>query len=505
MNAESWLLLLVLCSSLVTGLIIFVLPEKSTKTRTILNMVGATIKVLGVFAMGWGLLVHGTVYELGFSMGLGFEFLLRVDLLSLMFVSLSSNLWFLTTMYAVGYLEDSQNRGRFFGFFSLCVTASTGVALSGNLITFFIFYEFLTLATYPLVVHRGTAEALAAGRTYLWYAMSAGAVLLWGVAWLHVAVGPFNFTPGGVLRSVAGVPHMELTAIFVLLIFGLSVKSAFVPMHGWLPKAMIAPAPVSALLHAVAVVKAGAFGVLRVVLDVYGKDFAADLGVLGPLAAVVAATIIFGSLRALMQNNLKRRLAYSTVSQVSYIALGAVVIAPLATIGGLAHLVHQGIMKITLFFCAGIMAKTRGIHDIDQMDGLGRSMPLTMALFTIASLGMIGVPPVAGFVSKWYLAAGGIQAGEHWVVALLVVSSALNAGYFLPILHAAWFKSAPQPQAVGSSPSPSRAWKIEAPWSLLLPALITALFCLGAGVFAGWAWSPLGVAEQIVFGREGGP
>ncbi|MFO7718046.1 MAG: proton-conducting transporter membrane subunit, partial [Desulfohalobium sp.] len=194
-----------------------------------------------------------------------------------------------------------------------------------------------------------------------------------------------------------------------------------------------------------------------------------------------------------------------TVSQVSYIALGAVVIAPLATIGGLAHLVHQGIMKITLFFCAGIMAKTRGIHDIDQMDGLGRSMPLTMALFTIASLGMIGVPPVAGFVSKWYLAAGGIQAGEHWVVALLVVSSALNAGYFLPILHAAWFKSAPQPQAVGSSPSPSRAWKIEAPWSLLLPALITALFCLGAGVFAGWAWSPLGVAEQIVFGREGGP
>ena len=501
MNAESWLLLVVLCSSLVTGLIIFVLPERSKRTRTTLNMVGATVKVLGVFAMGWGLLVHGTVHELDFSMGLGFEFLLRVDLLSLMFVSLSSNLWFLTTIYAVGYLEDSHSRSRFFGFFSLCVTASTGVALSGNLITFFIFYEFLTLVTYPLVVHRGTPEALAAGRTYLWYAMSAGAVLLWGVAWLHVAAGPFDFVPGGVLQSVSGVSRIEFIAIFILLIFGLSVKSALIPLHGWLPKAMIAPAPVSALLHAVAVVKAGAFGVLRVVLDVYGKAFAANLGVLGPLAAIVSATIIFGSIRALMQNNLKRRLAYSTVSQVSYIALGAVLLAPLATIGGLAHLVHQGIMKITLFFCAGIVAKTRGIHDIDQMDGIGRSMPLTMGMFTLASLGMIGVPPVAGFVSKWYLAAGGIQAGEHWVVALLVLSSALNAGYFLPILHAAWFKPAPETEAAGDL----QRWKSEAPWSLLVPTLITAFFCLAAGVFAAWAWSPLGVAEQIVFGRGGGP
>ncbi|MFP4168444.1 MAG: proton-conducting transporter membrane subunit [Desulfonatronovibrionaceae bacterium] len=505
MSAESWLLLVVLCSSLVTGLIIFVLPERSKTTRTTLNMVGATVKVLGVFVMGWGLLAHGTVYELGFSMGLGFEFLLRVDLLSLVFVSLSSNLWFLTTMYAVGYLEDSHNKSRFFGFFSLCVTASTGVALSGNLITFFIFYEFLTLVTYPLVVHKATPEALAAGRTYLWYAMTAGAVLLWGVAWIQVVVGPFDFVPGGVFQSASGLPRAELIAIFVLLIFGLSVKSALIPMHGWLPKAMVAPAPVSALLHAVAVVKAGAFGVLRVVLDVYGKEFAAELGVLGPLAVVVSATIIFGSLRALMQNNLKRRLAYSTVSQVSYIALGAVILAPLATTGGLAHLVHQGIMKITLFFCAGIMAKTRGIQGIDQMDGIGRSMPLTMAAFSIASLGMIGVPPVAGFVSKWYLAAGGIQAGEHWVVVLLVLSSALNAGYFLPILHAAWFKSAPETEtAVALDPAqPGR--KMEAPWSLLVPTLATAFFCLAAGVFAGWVWSPLGVAEQITFGREVGP
>jgi multicomponent Na+:H+ antiporter subunit D len=504
MNAQSWLLVMVLCSSLVTGLIIFVLPEEKTKTRTILNMAGATIKVIGVFIMGWDLLVHGTLYEVEFNMGLGFNFLLRVDLLSLAFVSLSSNLWFLTTMYAVGYLEDSHNRSRFFGFFSLCVTASTGVALAGNLITFFIFYEFLTLVTYPLVVHNATSEAIAAGRTYLWYAMSAGAVFFFAVAWLQVLVGPFDFVPGGVLHSISGLSRTNLIIIFILLIFGLSVKSALIPMHGWLPKAMVAPAPVSALLHAVAVVKAGAFGVLRVVLDVYGKGFASELGVLTPLAAVVAATILFGSFRALMQNNLKQRLAYSTVSQVSYIALGAVILAPLATVGGLTHLVHQGVMKITLFFCAGILAKIRGIHDIDQMNGIGRAMPLTMAMFTVASLGMIGVPPMAGFVSKWYLAVGGLQSGDHWVVVLLVASSALNAAYFLPILHAAWFKPVP-PFSDETVKEIARSQQAEAPWSLLVPPLVTAVFCLAAGVFAGWIWSPLGVAEQIIFGREIGP
>jgi multicomponent Na+:H+ antiporter subunit D len=267
---------------------------------------------------------------------------------------------------------------------------------------------------------------------------------------------------------------------------------------------MVAPAPVSALLHAVAVVKAGAFGVLRVVLDVYGKGFASELGVLTPLAAVVAATILFGSFRALMQNNLKQRLAYSTVSQVSYIAHGAVILAPLATVGGLTHLVHQGVMKITLFFCAGILAKVRGIHNIDQMSGIGRTMPLTMAMFTVASLGMIGVPPMAGFVSKWYLAVGGLQSGDHWVVVLLVASSALNAAYFLPILHAAWFKPVP-PFSDETAKEISRSQQAEAPWSLLVPPLVTAVFCLAAGVFAGWIWSPLGVAEQIIFGREVGP
>jgi multicomponent Na+:H+ antiporter subunit D len=503
MSMAFWLPLVVLCSSLVTGLVIFVLPEERSRLRTVLNMFGATVKVVGVFVMAWGLLVHDVIHEVRFTMGLGFDFLIRVDLLSLAFVSLSSNLWFLTTVYAVGYLEGSGNRSRFFGFFSLCVTASTGVALAGNLITFFIFYEFLTLVTYPLVVHRGTPQALAAGRTYLRYAMSAGAVLFLGVVWLQVLSGPLEFVPGGDLRSIEGLSHRDAGAIFVLLIIGLSVKCALVPCHGWLPAAMVAPAPVSALLHAVAVVKAGAFGVMRVVLDVYGKDFAAELGLLGPLTVVVVATIVFGSLRALTQDELKRRLAYSTVSQVSYIALGAVTLGPLATVGGLVHLVHQGIMKITLFFCAGILAEARGIHHVHQMDGVGRVMPVTMGIFSLAALGMIGVPPMAGFVSKWYLAQGGIQGGQDWVVGVLVASSLLNAAYFLPILHAAWFK--PLSREPARRVFPYAGGRLEAPWSLLLPTLVTGLFAVAAGVFAGWEWSPLGVAQKIALGRGGLP
>ncbi len=504
MTMTFWLPLIVLFSSLVTGLVIFMLPEERSRLRTTLNMLGASVKVAGVFLMAWGLLAHDVVYEVRFTMGFGFDFLLKVDLLSLAFVSLSSNLWFLTTLYAVGYLEGSPNRSRFFGFFSLCVTASTGVALAGNLITFFIFYEFLTLVTYPLVVHRGTPKALEAGRTYLWHAVTAGAVLFLAVVWLQVLSGPFDFVPGGALHAVENLSGTDLKVIFALLIIGLGVKSALVPLHGWLPTAMIAPAPVTALLHAVAVVKAGAFGVMRVIFDVYGKDFAADLGLLSPLALVVVVTILFGSVRALMQRELKRRLAYSTVSQISYIVLGAVVLGPLATVGGLVHLVHQGIMKITLFFCAGILSEFLGIYRIDQMDGVGRKMPVTMALFSIAALGMIGVPPVAGFVSKWHLAQGGIQGGQEWVVAVLVVSSLLNAAYFLPILHACWFKPAAMDfEGTNTQRGTFSKWW-EAPWTLMLPTLATALFSLAAGVFAGWEWSPLGVAEKIARGRDGG-
>ena len=252
---------------------------------------------------------------------------------------------------------------------------------------------------------------------------------------------------------------------------------------------MVAPAPVSALLHAVAVVKAGAFGIMRIVYDVYGVTLAKDLGLATPLAALAAVTIVYGSLRALREDDLKRRLAFSTVSQVSYITLGVAVISPLAAVGGLAHLIHQGLMKITMFLCAGNVAEERGIKKISQMDGLGPLMPATMVPFTIAVFGMIGVPPLAGFISKWYLAAGGLQAGDAWVVPVLLVSSLLNACYFLPILYRLWFK--PLPEAV-------RPMSRRLGWMLLAPPAVTATLVILAGLLANAPFAPLGWTEFIV-------
>jgi multicomponent Na+:H+ antiporter subunit D len=490
MSWESALPLAVLASSLVPGVLIFFLPEARVRLRSALNMTGASLKVGLVGVVVWAVLA-GYELETRASLVPGFDLLLRVDRTSLMFAVLSAGLWFVTTIYAIGYLEGSPNRSRFFGFFSLCVTATMGVALSGNLITFFLFYEALTIATYPLVVHRGTPAALAAGRVYLVYTLGGGAVLLVGIAWINTLAGPAEFELGGVLGHVAE-DRLQLTLIFALLVAGLGVKASLVPLHGWLPRAMVAPAPVSALLHAVAVVKAGAFGILRVVYDVYGLELASELRLLGPLALAAAATIIWGSLRALVQVDLKRRLAYSTVSQVSYITLGVAVFGPLATIGALVHLVHQGLMKVTLFFSAGNYSETLGVHSVRDLEGIGRRMPLSSVAFTIGALGMIGVPPVAGFVSKWYLGLGGLAAGEEWVVAVLALSALLAAAYFLPLLRAMWFG-----EREGPWPEERHLGRLETRWTLVVPGVVTAAAALAAGIFAATGFSPLELAGLI--------
>lgn len=494
MTETSFLPLAAVASSFLTGIAIFFLAESRVRLRTTLNLAGALTKLAFVGAMLWGVF-HGSQYELRVAFLPDNDLLLRADTLAMLFVALSSLLWLLTTIYAIGYLEGSPHRSRFFGFFSLCVTATVGLALAGNLVTFFLFYELLTLSTYPLVAHRGTPQALAAGGRYLAYTLAGGAALLAGIVWLQALLGTVEFTHGGVAAGLARERQWMLAPIFALLVAGVGVKTALVPLHGWLPQAMVAPAPVSALLHAVAVVKAGAFGVVRIVYDVYGIEFANDLGLLAPLALAAAVTIVYGSLRALVQDDLKRRLAYSTVSQVSYIVLGVALFGPLGTTGGLVHLVHQGVMKITLFFCAGNYAETLGVKKVSEMAGVGRRMPWTTAAFTVAALGMIGVPPVAGFVSKWYLGLGAVAADMPWVLAVLAASSLLNAAYFLPILRAAWFDA------------PPLAWpdehirplgRRETTWWLLGPAAFAGAASLAIGIAAGAPLSPLDWARLIV-------
>ncbi|MDP3586341.1 MAG: proton-conducting transporter membrane subunit [Thiobacillus sp.] len=497
MIADTWLPVAVVLSSLVPGLFIFFLAESRVRLRTTLNLVGAFAKLALIGVMLWGVL-HDHEYVFTHTVLPGLDLVLKADALAMLFVTLSAVLWLFTTLYAIGYLEGAPNRSRFFGFFSLCVTATVGVAMAGNLFTFFLFYELLTLATYPLVVHRGTEKALRAGHIYLAYTLGGGALLLIGTVWLYGLAGQVDFAPGGTLSTLPPDTAGQLQIIFLLLIAGVGVKAALVPLHGWLPLAMVAPAPVSALLHAVAVVKAGAFGIVRIVYEVYGIEFAQSLSLLLPLAIVASITILWGSLRALFQDDLKRRLAYSTVSQVAYIVLGVTLFGPVGTIGGIVHLVHQGIMKITLFFCAGNYAETLGIHKVSEMDGVGRRMPWTTLAFTIGAFGMIGVPPLAGFISKWYLGLGALEAGMPWVLAVLAVSSLLNAAYFLPILHRAWFR--PPPETWPHEHIPLRRGWETAPL-LLLPPMATAAATLIVGLFAASAFSPLDWATLIA-GRE---
>jgi len=437
--------------------------------------------------MLWGV-ARGDTFEFQVTLLPGIEFKLHADALTMLLGTLSAILWLVTTIYAIAYLETSENRARFFGFFGLCVAATMGVAAAGNLFTFFIFYELLTLATWPLVVHQGSDKALRAGKLYLAFTLGGGALMLLGVILVQLMAGTTNFLPGGFLSTEMASDGL-LRLAFLLLFVGLAVKAAIFPLHVWLPSAMVAPAPVSALLHAVAVVKAGAFGIVRLVYDVFGLELTALLGLNHLVAISAAFTIIYGSVMALRQNDIKRRLAYSTVSQVSYIALGVGIGGPLATIGGLVHLVNQGLMKITLFFCAGNLAETHGIKNVSDIAGAGRLMPWTMLAFTIGALGMMGVPPIAGFVSKWYLGIGGLEAGHYWVVAVLVASTLLNAAYFLPLLKRAWFDPVPDAE--------NKTIPAEASAGLLWPTLVTAALALGAGILAGMPFSPLAWAVLI--------
>jgi multicomponent Na+:H+ antiporter subunit D len=493
MAATDLLPLAVVLVSLLAGIAIFALGEARSLERTILNLAAAVAKIVLVALIGRVVAVGGTPeFRIPFVPGL--DLLLRADALSMLFAWLSAGLWLVTTIYAVAYLERTPDRARFFGFFSISVTATMGIAMAGNLLTFFVFYELLTLATWPLVVHAGTREAMLAGRRYLRYTLAGGAVFLVGLIWLYGLAGRQDFIAGGTVAPFAAEHALALQAIFVLLATGMAVKAALVPLHAWLPSAMVAPAPVSALLHAVAVVKAGAFGLVRLVDDVFGPALVGELGVGIALAVWASFTIVYGSMRALAQVELKKRLAYSTVSQVSYIALGVALGGALASVGGTVHLVHQGIMKITLFFCAGIFATLLGAKRIDELDGAGRRLPWTAGAFTVAALGMIGLPPMAGFVSKWYLGAGAVAEGQLWVVAVLVTSSLLNAAYFLPVLGRLWLRPPPE-----RWPGESRVGRLTLA-GLVLPAVATAFSTLAFGVLAGTRASPLAWTIDIVAG-----
>lgn len=374
----------------------------------------------------------------GESSILGFS--LRADPLGLLFALVASTLWGVTVVYASGYLGATGDRrpGPFYASLAVCLSATAGIAFAADPLTFVVFYEVLTLATYPLVIHTRKPEAIAAGRKYLAYTLAGGQLLLAASAWAAALAPGESFVPGGFLAGRASPG--ALIALFSLFAAGLGVKAALMPLHGWLPAAMAAPVPVSALLHAVAVVKAGAFGFLRLAGFVFGPELMGELGVDAALAAAASFTIIAASLRALREANLKRRLAYSTVGQLSYIVLGAAVGTPAALAGAAFHIAAHGLLKITLFFCAGSLYVRARAEDVSRLAGIGRRMPVTMAAFALAALGLAGLPGLAGFVSKWNLGWGAFAAGQGWLAGVLIVSGVINLSYFFPVVHSAFFE-----------------------------------------------------------------
>lgn len=415
----------------------------------------------------------------------------KIEPLGMLFGLVASGLWIVNSLYSIGYMRANaeQHQTRFYVCFAGALASAIGIAFAGNLLTLFLFYEMLTLITYPLVTHAGTAEAKRAGRVYLGVLVGSSMVFfLPAIIWTWQVSGTVEFRPGGVLHGKAG--NMALGVLLALYVFGIG-KAALMPFHRWLPAAMVAPTPVSALLHAVAVVKAGVFSVVKIVVYIFGVNEIAGLKSVDWLPFVSGFTIIAASIVALRSDNLKRRLAYSTVSQLSYVVLAAALLTPLSVIGAALHIVTHALGKITLFFAAGAIYTATHKTEVSQLAGIGRRMPWTMSAFAVGALSLIGVPPAAGFISKWFIMSGAAEGGHFLALAVLIASTLFNAAYFLPIVYMAFFRS-PDEESMAHAHG-------EAPWPMVTALVLTASATIALFFFSDL---PLQLARQLVGMRQ---
>lgn len=464
--ADSSLFLIVLTP--LVGALLVLLTGRSPNLRETMSILTGFVLLAQVISITPAVLAGEIPHQLLASPVPGLPIALALEPLGLLFALIASSLWIVTTVYAIGYMRGhgESDQTRFFAFFAIAISATMGVALSANLITLFLFYELLTLSTYPLVTHAGTAEARRGGRVYLGILIGTSmAFLLPAIIATWYFTGSVTFEAGGILAGK--VSPLTTGILFALFAFGIG-KAALMPFHRWLPAAMVAPTPVSALLHAVAVVKAGVFSILKIVIYVFGIDLLAQNGVRELMLWVVAITILGASIIAMNQDNLKRRLAYSTISQLSYIVLGAVLASAAGVAGAAIHIATHAVGKITLFFCAGAILVAAHKTRVSELDGLGRQMPITMGAFLIASISIAGLPPLAGMWGKWYLAIGALDSGYAMLVGVLMVSTLLNIAYLIPIPIRAFF---------GGSSEPKKPIK-EAPIPCLVAIITTATLCV---------------------------
>lgn len=405
----------------------------------------------------------------------------RVDGMSMVFAGLVSALWPFATLYAFEYMTKEEHENVFFLFYTLTYGVTLGIAFAANLLTMYFFYELLTLVTVPLVMHTLTREAVLASRKYLYYSLGGAAFAFIGLIMVIVYGSTTDFILGGVLDPVKIGGHTNtLLLIYVMAFMGFGVKAAVCPFNSWLPQAGVAPTPVTALLHAVAVVKSGAFAILRLTYYSFGTDFLRGTWAQTVVMAVVMFTIVYGCSRAVKETHLKRRLAYSTISNLSYILFGAVIMTPLGMAAALSHLVFHAVMKISSFFCAGAIMHQTDRHYVHELDGLGYKMPCIFGIFTLSSLALMGVPGLAGFISKWNLASAAAESGDPLAcggVACLLVSALLTAIYMLTIVVRAFFP--------GKDFDYGTVADIKDPnWKMLLPLFVFGVFIILFGVYS---------------------
>ncbi|MFZ5775919.1 MAG: monovalent cation/H+ antiporter subunit D family protein [Thermodesulfobacteriota bacterium] len=474
----------VLVSLLAAPLI--VLCGKRPNLREGVSMAAGLTKLWLVASMaGWVLADHTHTYELCRLLP-GISLLFRVDAAGLLFALVAASLWLITTLYSVGYMRGlaEHRQTRFFACFSVALSATLGVAFSGNLFTLYVFYEMLSLATWPLVTHHQDDGARRGGRMYLGYLLATSIGLaLPAMVITHLLCGSLDFSAAGLFP--AATSRLTLAVLLLLFLFGFA-KAGLMPLHGWLPAAMVAPTPVSALLHAVAVVKVGVFSLMRVLSGVFGFELLRGSGLNTLICGISGVTLVTASLFALFQDNLKRRLAFSTIGQLAYIVFGIGLATPMGIKGGLLHIAMHASAKITLFFCAGAIFVATGKRKVSELSGIGRRMPITMTAFSVATLSLIGLPPGGGALSKQLIVEGGLGAGLSWAEWLFTLSALLNAAYFLPIVYVAFFRA--DQGGKGIAEAPAACWLAAA-----VTALASVALFLEPGIF-------LALADQMALG-----
>lgn len=422
-------LVLALLSGLIGGLIVAVIPEKKSRIR---NFIVLAFSVLGIF-FSWRvalLVFSGESVRIAGEFA-GFPWSLDPDPLGAVFGLIASSLWLFAGVYSFGYMEGKEKQKTYYSFLLLSLSVTLGVAFSGNLVALYLFYELLTFATYPLVIHERTEEARRSGAKYIMYSLFGAGAILVAMVLTYSWSGSLDLTGDAILAGFTGSGLNWLLGLFIV---GFGVKAAIMPLHSWLPGAMVAPTPVSALLHAVAVVYSGAYGIVRVVYSVFGHELVAQLTISKVMPWVIGFTILMGVIIAARQDVLKRRLAYQTISHLSYILLGAFTLQPWGLAGAIMHMISYSTLKVSLFFCAGIISEQTGKTDISRMGGVGWKLPKTMVAFSIAAIGMIGMLPLNTFWGKYYLMKGSVAGGKWPLAVVLVLSGIINAICFIPLI-----------------------------------------------------------------------